>query len=43
MLSDDLCGQGGDGEGEREAQKGGNTCIVMTNSQCCSTETNTAL
>ena len=42
MLCDDLGGQGGDGGG-REAQKGGNTCIVMTNSQCCSAETNTAL
>ena len=32
----------GDG-GEREIQKGGDTCILIADSHCCTTETNAAL
>ena len=43
MLCDDL--EGWDREGEREAQEGGygNICIYITDSLCCTAETNTTL
>ena len=42
MLRDDLEGWGGAGGG-REVQEGGNICILMAASHCCTVETNTAL
>ena len=41
-LCDDLEGCDGGREGG-EAQEGGDVCIVMTDSSCCSAETNTTL
>ena len=39
MLCDELEGWGG--KGEREAQEGGDTCILTADSHCCMEETNT--
>ena len=40
MLCDDL--EGWDGRwGEREAQEGGDICILTADSHCCTIETNT--
>ena len=41
MLSDDL--EGWDRESGREAQEGGDICIHIADSLCCTTETNTTL
>ena len=41
MLCDDL--GGGDGEDGREAQEGGDTCIVTADLHCYTAETNTTL
>ena len=41
MLCDDL--EGWDGEGGREAQEGGDICIHIADSLCCTAETNTTL
>ena len=42
MLCDGLEGWGGVGGG-REAHEGGDICIHMADSQCCTAETNTIL
>ena len=36
-------GSGMGGEGGREVQEGGNICIHIADSLCCTAETNTAL
>ena len=41
MFCDDLVG--GDGEGRREAQEGGDMCIHIADSLSCTAETNTTL
>ena len=41
MLCDDL--DGWDGEGEREVQEGGDICIHIADSLCCTAETNATL
>ena len=41
MLCDDL--EGWDGRGGREAKEGGDICIGVIDSCCCTAETNTAL
>ena len=41
MLYDDL--EGWHGEGEREAKEGGDICIHIADSLCCTAETNTTL
>ena len=42
MLCDNLEGWVGV-RGEREVQGGGDICILMTDSHCCTTETNITL
>ena len=42
MLCDNLEGWDGVG-GEREVQEGGDICILMTASHCCTPETNITL
>ena len=41
MLCDDL--EGWDGRGGREAKAGGDICICIADSCCCTAETNTLL
>ena len=41
MLCDDL--EGWDRKDKREAQEGGDICILTADSLCCTTETNTTL
>ena len=43
MLCDDLEGWGWGGGGGREAQEVQDICILMADSRCCTTETNTTL
>ena len=44
MLCDDLDGWDGSGcRGGREAPEGGNICILMADSLCCTAETNRTL
>ena len=39
-----LCDDLGEGRGEEgQAQEGGNVCIIMAGSGCCTAETNTTL
>ena len=42
MLCKDLTGwDGGEGDGGREAPEGGDICMHVASSLCCTTETNT--
>ena len=44
MLRNDLTGwDGGEGDGGREDQEGGDICMHVANSLCCTTETNTTV